>query len=457
MLLGPHHDEALAQFIVSGFQRPDESLFPTAWRHILDTWAVAIAGSATPVLKRFRTTLPMMADGSRAFGSGAGYAPKDAATINAMAGHVHDYDDDDPNLCVGHASITVVAALSAAAEHMGVNARDFLAAYLVGVETTMHVGRMVNPSHYNRGWHCTSTLGVIGAAAAVGVLRRSTMQEMVAGLRLAATMSLGLKANFGTDAKPLQVGLAAGNGIWAADLASAGMSVGEHSLFGRKGMVELNSDGNADTSAWDRFGDPWGIAHPGMNIKLYPCCSSTHTAVDGIRAAMKDGALAAAQVERIDVWIGEDVPGILIHDIPANGMQAKFSMRYCAAAAAVHGALTLAHFTDEAVRQDGVIAMMKRTHIHVDPSLPREETGVTHQSRVAITGINGIRVEKEVAQPYGSASQPISHADLQSKFMSCVHPVMGEARAVALWAELASVSFDGPMDAVFDALYGAHP
>src|SRR5690606_33429511 len=131
--------------------------------------------------------------------------------------------------------------------------------------------------------------------------------------RFAATMSLGLKANFGTDAKPLQVGLAAGNGVWAADLARAGMSVGENSLFGPKGLVDLNSDANADEDAWDRFGNPWGLVRPGMNIKLYPCCSSTHTAVDGILAAMKEGGLMPDQVERIDIWIGEDVPGILIH------------------------------------------------------------------------------------------------------------------------------------------------
>jgi hypothetical protein len=26
----------------------------------------------------------------------------------------------------------------------------------------------MNPRHYQRGWHCTSTLGTIGAAAAAG-------------------------------------------------------------------------------------------------------------------------------------------------------------------------------------------------------------------------------------------------------------------------------------------------
>ncbi len=454
-MLGPRHDEALAQFAVSGFRRPDESLFATAWRHILDTWAVTIAGSATSVSERFRATLPVTGEGARVFGSQARYAPKDAAAINGMAGHVHDYDDDDPNLCVGHASIAVVAALSAVSESMDLAVRDFLAAYLVGIETTMHVGRMVNPSHYNRGWHCTSTLGVIGAASAVGALRGSAVQEVAIGLRLAATMSLGLKANFGTDAKPLQVGLAAGNGVWAADLARAGMSVGENSLFGPKGLVDLNSDANADEDAWDRFGNPWGIVRPGMNIKLYPCCSSTHTAVDGILVAMKEGGLMPDQVERIDVWIGEDVPGILIHDVPANGMQGKFSMRYCAAAAAAHGALTLASFTDEAVRRESVVGMMKRTHVHVDPSLPREETGVTHQSRVVITSVAGTRIQKEYAQPYGSASRPISQEDLQGKFMSCVQPVVGGPRAANLWSELAGASFDGPMQAVFDALYGA--
>ncbi len=448
------HEKALAQQVVEHFHAPDSRLFSIAWRHIVDTWAVSVAGSTAAPVAGLHTTLAPVPDGSgaRVFGIPGQFSARDAACINGMAGHFHDYDDDDPNICIGHPSLPVVAALTAAAEQSDVTVAQFLAAYVVGVETTMHVGRMVNPSHYNRGRHCTASLGVLGAAAAVGVLRGASPQHILTALRLAATLSVGFKANFGTDAKPWQVGVAAAHGVWAAELAAAGLTVGENCLFGPGGMAQLSSDVAADSQA--RFGRPWGMVEPGMNIKLYPCCSSTHTAIDGILSALHETGTRLDEIADIEVWVGEDVPSILIHDIPNSGLEAKFSMRYCVAAAAVHGPLALAHFTDEALRHPRVTELMQRTRVHVDSSLPRSPTGVTHQSRVLLVRHDGGRVQREFPQPYGSAARPISQDDLSRKFSACVQPVLGPQACERLWRALENIDHDRPMRVVLDALLG---
>ena len=72
----------------------------------------------------------------------------------------------------------------------------------------------MNPRHYQRGWHCTSTLGTIGAAAAA--LRGCSVWMQAAcghALAIAASEASGLKENFGTMVKPLHAGLAARNGM----------------------------------------------------------------------------------------------------------------------------------------------------------------------------------------------------------------------------------------------------
>ena len=75
------------------------------------------------------------------------------------------------------------------------------------------LGRLMNPRHYQRGWHCTSTLGTIGAAAAVSRLLGLDAAATGHALAIAASAASGLKENFGTMVKPLHAGLAARNGV----------------------------------------------------------------------------------------------------------------------------------------------------------------------------------------------------------------------------------------------------
>ena len=49
-----------------------------------------------------------------------------------------------------------------------VSGRDLLLAFVLGQEVECRIGLAMSPSHYNRGWHITSTCGVFGAAAGAG-------------------------------------------------------------------------------------------------------------------------------------------------------------------------------------------------------------------------------------------------------------------------------------------------
>jgi 2-methylcitrate dehydratase PrpD len=77
----------------------------------------------------------------------------------------------------------------------------------------------MNPRHYTRGWHCTSTLGVMSAAAGASRLLGLDPHTTAHALAIAASSASGLKENFGTMVKPLHAGLAASDGVTAARLA----------------------------------------------------------------------------------------------------------------------------------------------------------------------------------------------------------------------------------------------
>jgi 2-methylcitrate dehydratase PrpD len=48
---------------------------------------------------------------------------------------------------------------------------------VVGVDTEIRLARSVNFHHYDKGWHPTATMGVFGAAAAVGHMTASTRND----------------------------------------------------------------------------------------------------------------------------------------------------------------------------------------------------------------------------------------------------------------------------------------
>src|SRR6188768_1995243 len=94
-----------------------------------------------------------------------------AALLNGATSHTFDFDDTHMKTVI-HPSGPVASAILALAEHQSkrqpVSGRDFLHAFLLGVETECRIGNSVFPNHYDAGWHITATAGVFGAAAAAG-------------------------------------------------------------------------------------------------------------------------------------------------------------------------------------------------------------------------------------------------------------------------------------------------
>ena len=144
-----------------------------------------------------------------------------AAFANGVAAHALDYDD----MCfvsLAHPSCVLVPALLATVNSHTRDARTLLDAYVVGFEVECRLGMVMNPRHYHqRGWHCTSSIGTLGAAAAVARVLGLDSQATRHALGIAASSACGLKENMGSMVKPLHAGMAARNGLMAAQLAKA--------------------------------------------------------------------------------------------------------------------------------------------------------------------------------------------------------------------------------------------
>ncbi len=386
------------------------------------------------------------------FGTEHRVGPMDAASINGTAAHALDYDDCSDTLG-GHPSAPILPALVALAETKGTNGRDFIAAYVAGWEAETRIARGVNFHHYEKGWHPTATLGVFGATAACAKLLDLPVEKTARALALAATFSSGLKANFGTMTKPLHVGQSARNGLYAALLASEDFTASTDAIEHRQGFLRVfNGEGNfiidPIVAEW---GAPWDIVDPGVAIKQYPCCGSTHPAIDAMLLLVREHELTPAMVMKIE---SQTHPRRLAHTNrpdPRGALDAKFSVQYCLARALVSGQVLIEHFEDGSYDEPEVRAVLSRVFATAWPNR-KMDLSEHFGADVQVTLTDGRVLTKSVARPLGRGpSIPLSPELLRGKFIDCARRALPDKAADRLHGMLDTLETIGQISALTEA------
>jgi len=418
--------ERIARFVAAATPPSDARVRASV--AVLDTIGVTLAGVTEPASRIVRTALAPAEPGCVVWGTGQRSTAPDAALANGTAAHALDYDD----MCfvsLAHPSAPLVPALVAAAEIALASGRDALDAYVVGFEIEARLGRVMNPRHYQRGWHNTSTLGTIGAAAAASRLLGLSVDAAAHAIAIAASEASGLKENFGSMVKPLHAGLAARNGVLAAMLAQSGMTASAQALDGPQGFLHaMDAERNDLVRETADLGERWEILDTGITVKLYPSCAGTHPTLDALLDLRARERFTADDIDRIDIGVDAIVPTILIYERPANALEAKFSMPFCAAAAVVFGQVAIDTFDDDRIRDARVLALMEKVSMRVDPEVGKGAPALT-EARVHVHLKNGRTLSQDAHGARGYPERPASDAELDAKFMACATQVFSKEKA----------------------------
>ena len=440
---GPSVIEQLSAYVATeSFDKLPEATVRAARRAILDTLGVMLAGSVEVTAARVRGLIAHRhgADEATIVGTSLRGPVEDAALANGTAAHALDYDDVQPSLS-GHPSAPILPAVLALAERQRVSGAKLLAAFVVGVEIEAKLGRALNPGHYETGWHATSTLGVVGAAAASAKLLGLSAEGTARALAIAASMASGIKANFGTDCKPLHAGHAARCGVEAALLAEAGFTGNPRALEHGDGFGATYGAGSPP--AWDLatagLGAPHEVADPGIGVKRFPACASTHQALDATLALAEEHAIDAADVQAVECAVHYLAPHQLIYDRADTALQGKFSMPYCVAVALLDGTVGLAQFTDERVRRADAQTLMPKVRMVVHPEQTTRDCLPTRFSEVTITLRDGRRLQRRVGHAKGQPQNPLTDAQLTAKFRDSAARVLPAKRVEAVLAAVQSL------------------
>ena len=410
---------------------PDE-VAQSARRCLVDWWGGTVAGAVEAPATVLVEALRPAGGPARLLPWGGGADPRTAALINGTAAHTVEVDDIySPGLY--HPGIAVVAAALAAAEAAGATGEDFLRAVVAGYEVSNRVARAVNPAHY-RFWHTTGTVGFLGAAVAAAGAMRLGAEPTAHAMANAATFAAGLRHAFASDAmsKPLHAGRAAEGGVLAALAAREGVTGVADILEAERGLGAAMG-GAAD---WDGaladLGQHWTIGR--ITVKPYPCCGHAFAAIDAMRALVAEG-LGPDEIERIEVASYRAAVEVCEKRDPRTPYEAKFSLPYTVALAALGRPVDRAAFAPEALDEPALRAMMARVALVVDTEAEAAFPAL-RGAAVRVTTRDGAERHRRQKTRSGDPDFPLSDSEIERKFHILAGPVIGPEAARALAAAL---------------------
>ena len=365
----------------------------------------------------------------------------DKALYYGFASHYLDFDDAQANLA-GHFSTVLYSALLAVLEPND-TWHDFFRAYIIGAELEGIIGSLINPAHRTQGWHSTGTVGVIGAAAAIGALRGLHGESLAQLLSLAATQSAGMFFQSGTDGKPLHAGLAARNGVWAYELlqytsltTSTKPFDPERGWFKTIGNITVTS--NDIVSRWLA---PGQLIDPGLWMKVHPYCSaaicgaeaaetvahriytsssyvSKHYNVSPDAEEQGKRRLCATlvsslwdDIDRVTVHFPPGADAALRYTSPTTGREGQFSIEYIVYQVLAYGAVQDELFKIDTIDQSVRDYMSRIERVYDLPKVSQTE----RITKVIVTLKNGDTFTETVNNPKGSPNNPLTLEDIRIK------------------------------------------
>lgn len=421
----PHSNSAaLAAYIAQTRQRVlPQDIANEARKCLLDWTGVCIAARDLPearavsALARGWTT-----QGHALLFTGGTATAALAALVNGTLSHCLDYDDTHIPTAI-HVSGPVWATVLALGAQQQADEETMLKAFVTGFEVAAHLGDDgIGVRLNNSGWHATSTLGMLGAAAAACVVMGFDETQVSNAMGLAATQVGGLTASFGTMAKPFHPGKAAMDAIIAVELVAQGMTAAPQLFDGPHGVVPtLLQDRTMDYRV-PSFDSNWEITR--NSFKPYAACQLAHAAIDAARSAR--ARVDGRRIERIVAYVHPLALKIAGVRDPRSSTQGKFSIGFCIALGLEGFSVTTQDFTSAQLEDPRIRDITRKVELTVEDGIERTAT------RLAFEMADGECFTQNVEHAFGSIGNPMSREDLDEKFMTVVGPVMGELSAELL-------------------------
>ena len=374
---------------------------------MLNAAAAALAGAAHPdgvALTRF---VREMGGNGRCtiIGMGMRTSPVYAALVNGSLVRMLDYDDHATDTGY-NATAAVFPTVMALGEMYGIPGSKVLSAFVAGCEIAVRLSATSNSA------------GAIAAAAAAAALLEMDADGVANAISIAAGIADGqvTYSTAGTTALATG-GRAAMNGTMAALMANAG--IGESAS--ESALVQVSTSPEFDQHAQAGLGERWRLTEPGVSLRLYPCNPASHSVIDATIGVAQLHRVQPDQVKNLHVGVTADTLSQLPYVLPADAWQARSCLGFIAAATLCHGQPLINFFSEPAIQDEGVRAMMEK--VSVEASLPSSPLSV-HPAEVRVTLNDGTTFHHRVDHARGTPAMPLDADELEAKFLYCTRYIL---------------------------------
>jgi 2-methylcitrate dehydratase PrpD len=325
-------------------------------------------------------------------------APAVAALVHGGLAHARDFDDTFPETVVHPGSIVIAAAL-AAGECANADFAHLTTAIVVGYEIAARLGAVAGRGFHARGFHATSVVGPLAAAAASCRVLALDAAQTADALGLAASMSGGLLAFLadGGWSKWLHTGWSAHGGVTAAELAAHGFRGPRRALDHHYGLyAAFLGAADADLGLLtDALGQKWlgAAARP----KSFPCAHVIEPYVHAVLVLRASRQASADNVRSIRCTMASWAMPIVgepraIKIAPRNDLEAIASLPFMVAAALCDGRVDLSTLQPDSLVRADIRALAERVACEADETL-----GAGFDGRIEVMTADGERISESVA------------------------------------------------------------
>ena len=353
-----------------------------------------------------------------------------AALMNCLLTRALDYNDiyweQDPS----HPSDMIGTAL-AAAEVNGKSGKDALVAIIIAYEMELRWCHAANPGVREVGWH-HATLTQFVSPLVAGKMYDLSLDQMIAAVGISGSSHFtlgGVVAGHLTNMKNTADPLAAQAGVLAALMAREGYEGPVEVIEGKEGLFEV-----VNNVEWQPEWLLKGLGEEFMitqcSYKAFPTEALTHQPISAALKVCQEHNLTAEDISEILVETtarGADILSDPSKYQPTTKETADHSLPYVIAAAVADGNVLPDSFSDEKLKDPRIWDLLGKIKVVADPEIDAMFPGVK-RARVSITSNAGETHTAQVDHAKGSPKNPMTDADIVSKFRANAEGVLNPAQ-----------------------------
>ncbi|GAA4340741.1 MmgE/PrpD family protein [Variovorax defluvii] len=364
----------------------------------------------------------------------------DAAFINASYAHGFEYDEGH-RPSNSHPGSCAVATAIAVGEEVGATLDEVVTAILMGYEVYARIGVLAAPDLMQRGFHPASVLAGFGAAAVCAKLRGFDPETTLHALAIALSHASGAAeySSTGGSVKRLHPGIGVRGGMFAADLAQAGITGPRAFLSGVKGFYRafLQRDPGPDAVAVFGLSHRFEILRGGF--KRYCCCGANHASID----ILTNYAGRLGDIETVSLRIPK-LCNAMVGTVnsnaytPLNIEQVQFSLPTQAAFALLgygNGYKPHLDYLEGELDMALVLGTAQKVRIVESPELDKQYPG-KFVTEAMVNFVDGRSETRFVENSLGTPDNPMTEDAHDAKFLELTSEILGRERATRLLAVL---------------------